>query len=203
MAVALRHENHELVPLEFLFESYEPQYWWWEVLVCAQKLLLTNANIYLYDQLLLQPFVVLILALVSVKLYSSLDPYILDSDDLFAEISDWAIVALVIFTIISQVHQKLGMKIPMSISVILTTTLLAIFGLLSYFCLKTIVTHVSFFQDMAKNMFPKTTEGIKRQVHRLRNRENEMQKDHDGIFDENEQGELELNELDGELSFEI
>ena len=39
-AVAIRIQNHELQPLAFLFESYEPEYWWWEVFVCLERLLL-------------------------------------------------------------------------------------------------------------------------------------------------------------------
>jgi len=162
LAVTLRLEWHELAPLTFLFDSYEPGFWWWEILVCAERLLLTNANIYLMAQPVLQPFVVLVIALVSVKLYSLLDPYILDSDDLFAEIKEWATVAMVIFTLIFQIHEASGDRIPTSISIMLITTLLSVFGIFAYFCLATIATEVSYFQSVALHLLPKNTERIKR-----------------------------------------
>merc|ERR1719446_1192945 len=101
-AVAMRLKYQELEPISFLFESYEPQYWWWEVPTCIERLLLTNADLYLRSQPVLRPFMVLAITLVSVKLYSYLEPYILDSDDLFNEVSKWATVANIIFVIIMQ-----------------------------------------------------------------------------------------------------
>eukprot|EP00617_Octactis_speculum_P018709 CAMPEP_0185751712 /NCGR_PEP_ID=MMETSP1174-20130828/10484_1 /TAXON_ID=35687 /ORGANISM="Dictyocha speculum, Strain CCMP1381" /LENGTH=269 /DNA_ID=CAMNT_0028428811 /DNA_START=835 /DNA_END=1644 /DNA_ORIENTATION=- len=175
LAVALRLKNPELAPIAFLFESYEPAYWWFECLVCIERLFLMNANIYLSSQPVLQPFVVLMIALVSVKLYSLLDPYMLDSDDLFAEMKHWAIVAMVIFTIILQVHDALEIELPMGITVMLITILLTVFGVLSYFCLATIVTEISFFRNMATRMFPDTSGYIERRFSSFLTREGETE----------------------------
>ena len=160
-AIALRNEMYELAPLAFLFESFEPQYWWWEVSVCIERLLLTNANIYLASQPILRPFIVLVISLVFVKLYSYLDPYILDSDDLLAEITRWGIVANVIFVIIMQVHEETGKKIPAATNAMLITILLVVSGVFAYFALKALGIEMSFFQNMAERLFPETTEKIK------------------------------------------
>lgn len=169
LAVALRHKNHGLAPIAFLFESYEPQYWYWECTVCIERLLLMNTNIYLISSPVLQPFVVLMIALVSVKFYSLLDPYILDSDDLFAEIKDWAIVSITISTLMLQIHEARGYGIPVGINIMLSTILLSVFGLFAYFCLTSMVTEASFFHNMAAHMFPETNKRVKRRVTQLGN----------------------------------
>ena len=149
-ALAIRLQNHHLQPLAFLFESYEPAFWWWECLVCFQRLLLTSSHIYLSSNELLQPFIVLMVALVSVKLYSALDPYILDSDDMFAEISQWFITATIIMTLIFQAHAASASS---GIGILMNTMMMFVVGILAYYCLKTLKTEVSFFAKM----FPRTT----------------------------------------------
>jgi len=88
--------------MTFLFDAYEPQFWWWECLVCVDRLLMTNLNIILRQDTQLRVFLALFLALVNVKLYSQLDPYIDDTDDIFAEVGKWSTVAIIIFSVILQ-----------------------------------------------------------------------------------------------------
>ena len=149
-AVAIRLQTRELQPLAFLFESYEPQYWWWEVLVCLERLLLTSSHIYLSSNRLLQPFTVLVIALVCVKLYSQLDPYMLDSDDLFAEISQWFITATAIMTLILQVNAASASS---EVGILMNTMRMLVVGVITCYCLKTLKTEVSFFAKI----FPRTT----------------------------------------------
>uniref|UniRef100_A0A7S2HAK5 Uncharacterized protein n=1 Tax=Octactis speculum TaxID=3111310 RepID=A0A7S2HAK5_9STRA len=123
---------------------------------------MTNAQIYVAGQPLLRPFVVLIFALVSVRVYSIHDPYILDSDDLFAEVKEWSTVAIVIFSIINQMYAQLDTKIQAGSNIMLTAALMVVFGVFAYFCLKSIGTEVSFFTSMFTRLFPRTTEMIKK-----------------------------------------
>lgn len=162
LAVALRESNHTLQPLAFLFDSYEPRYWWWEVSVCIERLLLTNFSIYLYNQPVLQPFIVLAITLVFVKFYSHFDPYTLDSDDLFAEISRWAIVANVILLIIIKVHEEMGIKIPAATYAMLMMILLTVFGVFICFCLQTINADMSAFKRLAKYLLSEATKETRR-----------------------------------------
>lgn len=143
-AAALRYENHGLQPLSFLFESYEPQFWCWELVVCLERLLLTNANIYMSHYLDLRPFVLLTISLFMVKLYSQLDPYIVDSDDLFGEIVQWNKVALILVTIIFQLEIETQSS---AMGVAINGLLLFIIAILAYFCLSTVKTEIDIFRE--------------------------------------------------------
>eukprot|EP00617_Octactis_speculum_P007755 CAMPEP_0185796364 /NCGR_PEP_ID=MMETSP1174-20130828/161041_1 /TAXON_ID=35687 /ORGANISM="Dictyocha speculum, Strain CCMP1381" /LENGTH=251 /DNA_ID=CAMNT_0028491719 /DNA_START=724 /DNA_END=1479 /DNA_ORIENTATION=+ len=168
LAITMRSENTELAPLTFLFESYEPQWWFWEVLVCIERLLLTNATFFLSSQTVLRPFIVLVITLASVKLYSLLEPYVADSDDLVAEVSKWATVAMVIFAIIMQVHDALELEFPAATNAMLTTILLTVFGIFALFCVKSVSTEVTFFKHMVEDVFPDTTTEVKTRLSQFR-----------------------------------
>lgn len=45
-ACKLRNRDPNLVYLDFLFQSYEPEFWYWEVLECGRRLLLTSMNVF-------------------------------------------------------------------------------------------------------------------------------------------------------------
>jgi len=101
-AIDIRKNNCAIKFMTFLFEAYEPQYWWWECYVCIDRLLMTNLNIILHDEPELRVFFALAIALGNVKLCSQLDPYIDDTDDTFAEVAKWCTVAIIIFSITLQ-----------------------------------------------------------------------------------------------------
>jgi len=142
MAVGNRRKDKQLKPYEFLFDAYEPGFWWWELLICAERLLLTNSNIYVSEPLL-RTYVMLFLSLVFVKLYSFFDPYIMDSDDIFAEINKWATTALIILTMCHQLYdQAEDMTIPPFVSSLLSIVMLGVFGVLAYFGISTLTTEL-------------------------------------------------------------
>eukprot|EP00617_Octactis_speculum_P026309 CAMPEP_0185755014 /NCGR_PEP_ID=MMETSP1174-20130828/13561_1 /TAXON_ID=35687 /ORGANISM="Dictyocha speculum, Strain CCMP1381" /LENGTH=758 /DNA_ID=CAMNT_0028433427 /DNA_START=174 /DNA_END=2447 /DNA_ORIENTATION=+ len=148
-AITIRSADHQLGPLRFLFESYEPEFWFWEILVCFERLLLTSSSIYVSSQLL-QPFTVLMITLFCVKLYSALDPYIEDSDDLFAEISQWFIIATVIMALVFQVNAASPSS---GIGTLMNVILLLLLIIFSYYCLTSLFKEIYFFEEM----FPDTT----------------------------------------------
>lgn len=100
-AIDLRNDNSRLKPVAFLFDAYEPQCWWWEVVVCIDRLLMTNVNLILKEEHE-RVFFNLALALGNVKLLSQFGPYIDGTDDIFAEVGRWNTVVIIIFSIILQ-----------------------------------------------------------------------------------------------------
>mmetsp|Transcript_34444 Transcript_34444/g.46542 ORF Transcript_34444/g.46542 Transcript_34444/m.46542 type:complete len:420 (-) Transcript_34444:999-2258(-) len=142
-AVELRCMDRTLEPLQFLFESYEPKYWWWEVLICAHRLIMTSANIFLQVTPSILSCILLAISLMAVKLYSYCDPYLLDSDDLFAEVSEWNIVMFLIFNIVFQLN-----KPSFELGIICNIVLVSMVGALALVCLQTISTEIKFFRAM-------------------------------------------------------
>lgn len=142
---AVEKRNHDLTleSLRFLFESYEPKYWWWEVLICAHRLIMTSANIFLPVSSSILSCILLALSLVAVKIYSYCDPYLLDSDDLFAEVSEWNIVMFLIFNIVFQLN-----KPSFELGIICNIVLVSMVGALALVCLQTISTEIKFFRAM-------------------------------------------------------
>mmetsp|Transcript_45294 Transcript_45294/g.61827 ORF Transcript_45294/g.61827 Transcript_45294/m.61827 type:complete len:338 (+) Transcript_45294:3446-4459(+) len=102
-AIAIRKNNETLGPLVFLFESYEPQYWYWEVFVCFNRVLLTNVDVLFVNAPKLQLILILALVLVDLELTSNCAPYIDDADDVFADVAQWCTVAILLFSITLEV----------------------------------------------------------------------------------------------------
>jgi len=98
-AIALREQDATLVRLSFLFDSYEPEYWWWEIVVCFNRVIQTNVDVLLVDAPKLQLILILAVVLVNLDLTSNFAPYIEDTDDVFATIAQWCTVALLLFSI--------------------------------------------------------------------------------------------------------
>ena len=74
---------------------------YWECLECIRRLLLTSANVFIsHVGVLVQLVVNLFIALLSVKIYTSFEPFIHYSDDFLSEISQWILVVSIILTII-------------------------------------------------------------------------------------------------------
>mmetsp|Transcript_77161 Transcript_77161/g.221760 ORF Transcript_77161/g.221760 Transcript_77161/m.221760 type:complete len:868 (+) Transcript_77161:968-3571(+) len=93
LAVAQRHKNPNIKPVAFLYTPYEPRFWWWEVIECIRRLLMTSAQVFIRgDDEILQICVTLSLSLFSMKIYSLFSPYIEDTDDIVAELGQWIVV---------------------------------------------------------------------------------------------------------------
>ena len=102
LACRIRDSNKKCQHLEFLYAPFEPQYWYWEVIECCRRLLLSSANVFISSsgasigaQILLN----LCIALSCVKGYSYFAPYIADSDDTCAEVAQWTIVLSLVSTL--------------------------------------------------------------------------------------------------------
>lgn len=98
-AVKIRSRNADLKPLGFLFDAYEPEFWWWEIEVCVSRVLLTNVSKFFNGNAELVIYVVLTIVMIKLKLVSQLDPYLEDADDILAECGEYVSVALLVFSI--------------------------------------------------------------------------------------------------------
>lgn len=97
LAVALRKKYAQIRPTSFLYSQYEPIYWWWEVLECFRRLLLTSTQVFLAKwEPAMHLVVTLCLSLFSLKSYSYCSPFISQTDDEIAELSQWIIVTSLI-----------------------------------------------------------------------------------------------------------
>lgn len=163
LAINIRHNYSALVPYSFLFESYEPQFWWWEVLVCVKRLLLTCANLYVANHTELQPYVVLFFSLVFLKLYIETKPYVLDLDDVLVEISLWSLIAILIFSILLQFYEEASdLKSPAGLEEMMTCALVAVFVPMGYFCMSTLWIEIESFENVLSMYFPLTIGWVKR-----------------------------------------
>jgi len=146
LAINIRSKNQNLAPLAFLFASYEPEFWYWEVGLCFDRLLCTNINIFLPSAPLLRPFLLMAIGLFNVKLYSYNDPYIEDSDDLFAEVAQWNVVILLMFALMLQVDAvspSSGMGVFLIVIVLMTALYFA------YLVLRTLGTDIDYFAGLS------------------------------------------------------
>jgi len=79
----------EVLALSFLYEAYEPQYYWFEVFETLRKLVLTGGLVFLNPGTASQIIVSMILCLGSMRVYSGYKPFNDDKVDTFAEVAQW------------------------------------------------------------------------------------------------------------------
>jgi hypothetical protein len=77
--------------LSFLWEAYEPQYWYWELIETTRRLILTAVISLITPGTSSQSVLSILLALLYIKLYNYCIPYEEDSDDLQAELGQFQI----------------------------------------------------------------------------------------------------------------
>ena len=77
--------------ISFLFESYDPKYWYWEFIECTRRLLLTAAISFFQPGSSTQMVVAMTLALIYVSLYAHYQPYLSRSDNVLSELGQWQI----------------------------------------------------------------------------------------------------------------
>ena len=77
--------------ISFLFQSYTPEYWYWEVIECTRRLMLTAAISFFQPGSSTQMVVAMTLALIYVSLYAHYQPYLSRSDNVLSELGQWQI----------------------------------------------------------------------------------------------------------------
>lgn len=95
--VEMRAEDESVAKFAFLFDSYEPQYWWFEVYESCRRLAMSSATVLLWPGTIRQVVITLFLSLGSVKVFSFTSPYLEDADDFLAEVSQWMLVCTLVW----------------------------------------------------------------------------------------------------------
>jgi CRP-like cAMP-binding protein len=70
--------------LGFLFESYEPGYWWWECVLLVQKCIMTGLLVIIAPGTTLQLFIGFLFAIIYMMLVLRLGPYVGDQEDVLS-----------------------------------------------------------------------------------------------------------------------
>ncbi|GMH62118.1 hypothetical protein TrLO_g3231 [Triparma laevis f. longispina] len=87
----LEEERLEIRSLAFLYDSYEPKYFWFEVVETVRKLMLSGGLVLLGPGTMEQIIVSLMICLASIRIFSGCEPYIEYKVDVFMEMSQWQI----------------------------------------------------------------------------------------------------------------
>jgi hypothetical protein len=90
--------------ISFLYEAYEPQFWYWEAVETTRRLVLTAVLSVCGAGTGGQAVLALLLALLYIKLVGYYRPYIEDMDDMEAEVGQYQIFLTFLGALISQRH---------------------------------------------------------------------------------------------------
>jgi hypothetical protein len=99
-ALATRKENEEmnttLKALSFLYDSYEPKFWWFEIFETLRKLSLTGLMVFLAPGTTGQVVISLIMSMVSLIVYNSTQPFIESYNNYLSFVANAQLVATLI-----------------------------------------------------------------------------------------------------------
>ena len=84
-------ENDTLAAFSFLYSTYEPMFWWFEVLDTIRKLVLTGGLIFLGPGTTEQIAISMIICLAALRIFSGYKPFIKESHDRFSEVAQWQV----------------------------------------------------------------------------------------------------------------
>jgi hypothetical protein len=106
--IRLRHTYKEIKIIAFLYETYEPRRWYFEVGDCIRRLMLTAVPVLIMRGTATQVILVLCVSLACVAAYMELKPFITESDNLVAVMTQWAITLTLIVAIMIRVDEERG-----------------------------------------------------------------------------------------------
>lgn len=104
--IKLRDTYEDLKYIAFLYETYEPQRWYFEILDCGRRLFLTAIPVLIMRGTVVQIVLVMVVSLACVAAYMELKPYVTRSDNLVAVVTQWVITLTLIVTIMFQVSAE-------------------------------------------------------------------------------------------------
>jgi len=108
--INLRHTFEDIKIISFLYETYEPQRWYFEVGDCFRRLSLTAVPVLIMRGSSTQIVLVLCVSLACVGAYMELKPFITESDNLVAVVTQWAITLTLIVAIMIRVNESDGIN---------------------------------------------------------------------------------------------
>jgi len=99
----IEEEKKSIKRLSFLYESYEPNCWWFEVFESLRRLILTGGQVFLRPGTATQIVISIVISLGSMKVYSKYSPFVKDEHDWLAEVGQWQLF----FTIFAALLMKM------------------------------------------------------------------------------------------------
>ena len=86
-----RDRDTKLIKISFLWEMYKPRYWYFEVIECVRRLIMTGMLVLVRPGETTQVAVAMLFAIISIVLYTHLRPFENPHDNRLAIVSQWAI----------------------------------------------------------------------------------------------------------------
>jgi hypothetical protein len=99
-------KNTRLSSIQFLFKEYEPCYWWYEIFECFRRLMLTGGSVVFMEGSATQVVGGMLMAFLSIHVYSTCQAFIVDADDVLALLAQWGIL----FTLFGGLLFKLNLS---------------------------------------------------------------------------------------------
>ena len=96
-------EDWEAADLAFLVRGYEPQFWWWEIVECVRKLLLTGFAVLFYPGSLMQIVISLLICFGYSALLEVAKPFQDAQNNRFAQVAQWGIFFTLFFSLLLKV----------------------------------------------------------------------------------------------------
>lgn len=96
----LRDNDDTITHLSFLYESYRPGAWYFEVIECLRRLFLTAVPSLILPGTAVQTIIVLIFSMVFSFLYAELKPFVVHSDSIAAIAAEWGLTLTLIMGLI-------------------------------------------------------------------------------------------------------
>lgn len=130
-------DSHMALMISFLYEAYEPEYWYWEVIETTRRLMLTAVLSVCGTGSAAQSIFAVLLALMYIKLYGFYSPYNIQADDIVAETGQFQIFLSFLGALIYQ-RQLLGTEWNDWVSLVLILINTSVFFLFIYFGWRTL-----------------------------------------------------------------
>ena len=86
-----RDRNVKLIKIAFLWEMYKPKFWYFEIIECVRRLMMTGMLVLVSPGDATQVAVAMLFAIISIVLYTHLRPFENPHDNRLAIVSQWAI----------------------------------------------------------------------------------------------------------------
>ena len=97
-------EDPALKALSFLYESYEPKYWWFEIFETMKKLALTGFLVFVAPGTTAQVVVSLVMSIIALVVYTNTKPFINDFNNKLALVANWQLVLTLVCALAIEVN---------------------------------------------------------------------------------------------------
>ena len=145
-SVATGEVSAQATRLSFLWDAYEPQYWYWEIVETTRRLVLTAVLSVCGAGSAAQSVLAIILSIVYIKLYGYFAPYERDADDVSAEVGQYQIFFTFLGALIYQ-KSLLGSEWNIAVSIALIIINSCVGVLFTYYSCGDLVADLRDYKD--------------------------------------------------------